>query len=179
MGITITHRGDRQSSNHLGGSKPTTEAANSKERAFTPRVQSTTKKMKGENNLGSPVKALRTSTPKVFLSDLHDPETGRLDAHRLAEHMGVPLKTFSEGLGLIYKTVHRNPSSAAIQKALRPVKRSLELLDLFFGKPEVARAWLNTPHPELDGFTALETILENKAEAVELLLENAWNGVPV
>lgn len=78
-----------------------------------------------------------------------------------------------------YKAVHRNPSATSFQKALRPVKRSLELLHEFFGTAEAIRAWLNTPHPDLDGSTALETILEGKGDAVGLILENAWNGVPV
>jgi hypothetical protein len=120
-----------------------------------------------------------SEAPKVILPELHDGKTGRIDAQKVAEFMGVALKPFSEGLGLNYKAVHRSPSAAGFQKALRPVKRSLELLHEFFGPPESIRARLNTPHPDLDGTTALETILEGKAEAVGLILENAWNGVPV
>ena len=120
-----------------------------------------------------------SDAPKVILPELHDGKTGRIDAQKVAEFMGVALKPLSEGLGLNYKAVHRSPSAAGFQKALRPVKRSLELLHEFFGPPESIRAWLNTPHPDLDGTTALETILEGKADAVGLILENAWNGVPV
>ena len=85
----------------------------------------------------------------------------------------------AEGLGINYKTAHRNPDAESFQEALRPVKRSLEILDEFFRKPELTRAWLHTPHPDLDGSTALETILENRAEAVCTILENALAGVPV
>jgi len=53
--------------------------------------------------------------------------------------------------------VHRNPSAAGVQQAIRPVKRSLELLHEFFGPVEAIRAWLNTPHPDLDGTSALQT----------------------
>jgi hypothetical protein len=91
--------------------------------------------------------------------------------------MGVPLKRLSEGLGLNYKAVHRNPSAASFQKALMPVKRSLEYLQQAFQKPEIIRAWLNTQHPMLDDRTSLEIILEGKAFAVERLLGNAWEGV--
>ena len=117
--------------------------------------------------------------PKVILPELHDEKSGRIDAVKVAEFMGVALKPLAEGLGLNYKAVHRNPSAASFQEALRPVKRSLELLQEFFGPAEAIRIWLNTPHPDLDGTTALETILEGKAFAVALILENAWNGVPV
>src|SRR5882724_7888642 len=107
--------------------------------------------------------------PKLILPELHDKKSGRIDAQKVADFMGIALKPFSEGLGLNYKGVHRSPSAAGFQEALRPVKRSLELLHEFFGPAEAIRAWLNTPHPDLDGTTALETILEGKAAAVQLI----------
>lgn len=69
--------------------------------------------------------------------------------------MGVPLKPLAEGLGLNYKAVHRNPSASAFQEALRPVKRSMEILEYFFGSKETIRVWLNTPHPLLENHTSL------------------------
>ena len=62
---------------------------------------------------------------------------------------------------------------------LKPVKRSLEILHEFFNKPETVRVWLNTPHPDLDGRTALEMILANNLDPVLRILENAAAGVPV
>lgn len=124
------------------------------------------------------LKALNVvEVPKVILPELHDAATGRIDAQKVADFMGVPLKQLSEGLGLNYKGVHRNPSAAAFQKALMPVKRSLEYLQQSFQKPEIIRAWLNTPHPMLEDKTSLETILGGKAFAIERLLGNAWRGV--
>ncbi|MBE7156866.1 MAG: DUF2384 domain-containing protein [Rhodospirillales bacterium] len=116
---------------------------------------------------------------RVVLPQLHDPATGRVDAQKVADYLGVPLKRLAEGLGINYKTAHRNPDAESFQEALRPVKRSLEILDEFFRKPELVRAWLHTPHSDLDSGTALETILENRAEAVCTILENALAGVPV
>ena len=116
---------------------------------------------------------------RVVLPELHDEGTGRVDAQKVAEYLGVPLKRLAEGLEINYKSAHRNPDAEALQGALRPLKRSLEILDEFFRKPELVRAWLNTPHPDLDGSTAIETILENRAEAVCTILENARAGVPV
>ncbi len=115
--------------------------------------------------------------PQMVLPELHDPATGRIDAQKVADFMGVPLKQLSEGLGLNYKAVHRNPCAPAFQKALIPVKSSLEYLKQAFPKPEVIRAWLNTPHPMLEGKTSLETILEGKSFAIVRLLGNAWEGV--
>ena len=130
--------------------------------------------------LEAKLRSLRqTAGMRVILPELHDAATGRVDAQKVAGYLGVPLKRLAEGLGFNYKTAHRNPDAEAFQGALQPVKRSLEILDEFFRKPELVRAWLNTPHPDLDGATALETIMENHAEAVRIVLENALSGVPV
>jgi hypothetical protein len=116
---------------------------------------------------------------QVILPELHDKATGRIDTQKVALYMGVPLKRLAEGLQLNYKAVHRNPSASALQSSLKPVKRSLEILHEFFNKPETVRIWLNTPHPDLDGSTALYMILANNANAVLRILENAAAGVPV
>lgn len=118
-----------------------------------------------------------TGAVKVILPELHDKASGRIDAQKVANFISVQLKSLSEGLGLNYKALHRNPSGTSFQGALRPVKRVLEYLYESFRKPEIVRAWLNTPHPMLENKSSLETILEGKAFAVERLLGNAWDGV--
>jgi hypothetical protein len=115
----------------------------------------------------------------VILPDLHDAASGRVDAQKVAAYMGLPLKQLARGLQLNYKAVHRHPSAVSFQPFLRRVKRCLEILQEFFQKPETVRAWLNTPHPDLDGNTALEMILAGNSEAVLRILENAAAGVPV
>ena len=46
------------------------------------------------------LKALNVvEVPKVILPELHDAATGRIDAQKVADFMGVPLKQLSEGLG--------------------------------------------------------------------------------
>lgn len=114
--------------------------------------------------------------PRQVLPELHA-ENGRIDAAKVADFMAVPLKRLSDGLRLNYKAVHRNPSSESFQEALQPVKRSLEILQDSFESTQVIRAWLNTPHPMLENQTALETILQGKAFAVERLLGNAAEGI--
>ncbi len=116
---------------------------------------------------------------QVILPELHDEATGRIDAQKVADYIGVPLKRLAEGLQLNYKAVHRNPSAEALQPPLQPLKRCLEILHEFFQKAETVRIWLNTPHPDLEGRTALETILANNPTAILRILENAAAGVPV
>ncbi len=80
--------------------------------------------------------------PALALQELHDSKSGRIDAQKTADFMGIPLKQLSEGLGLNYKAVHRSPSAAGFQQALRPVKRCLDMLHEFFGSAETIRVWL-------------------------------------
>ena len=65
---------------------------------------------------------------QVILPELHDADSGRVDAQKMADYMSVPLKQLAQGLKLNYKAVHRHPSAPSFQPALRPVKRSLEIL---------------------------------------------------
>lgn len=153
------------------GRRRSDEAADPAAMLLTIRAQMTElEKQLGVVSGGAPL-------PKVILPELHDKASGRLDAQKLASFMSVPLKALSEGLGLNYKAVHRNPSAPTIQEKLRPVKRVLEYLSEAFRKPETIRAWLNTPHPMLDDKSSLDSILAGKAFAVERLLGNAWDGV--
>lgn len=114
--------------------------------------------------------------PRLILPELHA-TNGRIDAQKVADFLCIPLKRLAEGLKLNYKAVHRDPSGASFQEALRPVKRSLEYLHELFQKPASIRVWLNTSHPMLDGKTALEAIMDGRAFAVERLLGNAWDAV--
>lgn len=116
---------------------------------------------------------------QVILPELHDKASGRIDAQKVADYMGVPLKRLAEGLQLNYKAVHRNPAAEGFQSSLQPVKRCLEILYEFFNKPETVRIWLNTPHPDLDGHTALDLMLAGNVKAVLRILENVAAGGPV
>ena len=103
--------------------------------------------------------------------------SGTKALRRLNELERSRLAKLCAGLELSYGAVHKNPDSEAIQAALRPVKRILEILYEYFRAPEVIRAWLNSVHPDL-GMSPLDAILANMAEAVETMLENAIAGIP-
>jgi hypothetical protein len=119
-----------------------------------------------------------TAPAQVTLRDLHDPNTGRLDAARIAEFLKVPLKQLAGGLGKNYSTVHKTPSAPALQPALRSIKRILEILDQVFANRSTALAWLNSPHPDLGQRVPLDVILEGHPDAIEDMLEADLMGTP-
>jgi DNA-binding response OmpR family regulator len=115
---------------------------------------------------------------QVPLGELHDRESGRIDAKEVADYLGVSLKPLAKALDVSYATAHKTPAAPALQKNLRPIKRSLELISRMTRSRQDARAWLNNPHPDLGDETPLEVILSGRAGALVTLLENAMAGIP-
>jgi DNA-binding response OmpR family regulator len=115
---------------------------------------------------------------RVPLQQLHDRESGRIAADKVAEYLNVPLKKLSEALGVNYAAVHKTPAAESIQEKLVPIKRSLEILQELIGDPAAVRAWLNSPHPDLGLRTPMRVILEGNAGALHTILENALAGIP-
>jgi hypothetical protein len=117
------------------------------------------------------------SAMSVELAELHCPESGRLDARRIAEYLNVPLTQVARALGVKYQTLYKTPDGPAVQPSLFAIKRVLDILVRVIGERATILAWLNTPHPDLGGRTALAMILEGYADAVAELLEDAMAGM--
>jgi CheY-like chemotaxis protein len=113
-----------------------------------------------------------------MLVDLHEPSSGRLDAGRIAEYLGIPLSGLSKCLERSVAGVHKSPSAPAIQLLLAPIARSIAILARLLGSRENVRIWVNSPHPDLDGRTPLSVILEGRATVVTEMLEAALAGQP-
>ena len=116
--------------------------------------------------------------PLITLQELHDPDTGRLDANRFAEFLKVPLKPLATALGKNYSTIHKTPSAPALQPALRSIKRTLEILEEVFPTRAAVLAWLNSPHADLGNRAPLDAILLGHPDAVTDMLEAALMGIP-
>lgn len=111
----------------------------------------------------------------VRLPELHDPETGRVDAAKVAKYLKIPLKSLAEAIDLNYTYLQREPSAKSAQFRLGSIKRSLEILDLLIPNKSQILIWMNSKHPRLSLKTPLEVILEGKERALEIVLESAIN----
>lgn len=121
-----------------------------------------------------------SSFQSAFQPELHDPRSGRIDARRLADRFGLPLTTLARTLGREYKTIHRTPSSRAIQDGLRVYLRIASALHRLVGSDAATRVWLNAPNPDLN--SEMPRILMERslsdAEVVAELLEDSLLGMP-
>ncbi len=114
----------------------------------------------------------------VPLPELRSEASGRLDAQKIADYMGIPLRRLSAGLGLPYASVHKTPDAARGQEPLTGISRVLELAVAALGSREAVRMWLNRRLRELEDESPLQVILAGEAGAVETLLYNAQAGIP-
>jgi CheY-like chemotaxis protein len=112
-----------------------------------------------------------------LVAELHDPATGRVNAKKLADYLGIPLVSLANAIGKDYKAVFKTPASEPLQSALAPIHRTVVALHRYFGRREESLAWLNTVNPELDAKRPKDLVLEGKAEIVADMLEGALAGV--
>jgi hypothetical protein len=109
---------------------------------------------------------------------LHDPNTGRLDAERLARFYHLPLKELATAIGRRPGTVHKTPASESLQPSLRAFREVAEEGLLLFDDEAGFLAWLRTPHPDLDGAAPIDLLRAGRVDAVVRLLRFAAMGVP-
>jgi CheY-like chemotaxis protein len=101
--------------------------------------------------------------------------SGRLDARKIAAELGVSLASLARITPISRQALNETPDSARAQAALDPVARTLHVLGLVLPR-EAVSAWLNAPHPRLEGETPIQAILQGRAERVARMLEMARDG---
>lgn len=117
----------------------------------------------------------RSTTASTVLLDA---KSGRVDARRVARFFGLSLSALAKGLGTTPLALRKAPASPRFQRGLLSLLRIASSLLTLFDSPEQSRAWLNTPHPELDHVAPLDLVKEQKAGVVADLLDDALLGHP-
>lgn len=153
-------------------------------KVFRRRVEMIEAFRHGSTSLATAVRPLSRGAASAArgVLDLPLPElrstSGRIDARRVAEYLGIPLSRLADAIQVKYASLHKTPDGPRVQEKLGPIVRVLELADLAFGNEEQVRMWLNRPLHELENESPLATILAGEQGAVETLLENARLGIP-
>jgi FixJ family two-component response regulator len=118
----------------------------------------------------------RPAGPIQAVKVIHDPATGRLDAARVADYLGVSLAFLAEALGKKYSTVAKTPNAASLQAGLLDFKRIVEVLQHVFGDVESVRIWMNTPHPDLDYRTPKSVAQSGKVSVIRRMIDSTLSG---
>jgi len=113
-----------------------------------------------------------------FLTDTRSPETGKLDARRTAQTLGLTLRELGRVLDRDPSGLSKHPSSAGLQPSLRHLDALALHLREVLGSLETARMWLRAPNPVLAGEAPMAYLLRGDVAGIEKLLILAETGMP-
>jgi uncharacterized protein (DUF2384 family) len=113
----------------------------------------------------------------VVLEKLYD-EQGRVDMAAVSDMTGEPMARLAQMTPLTPGALRKNPTSERAQPSARRFVRVLSEMSRLLGSRKAALIWLRTPHPELDGRSALELLYGKQFEAVEGLVHDLLSGEP-
>lgn len=100
---------------------------------------------------------------ETFVRDFHD-QSGRLDAARVAEAMGLTLSQVARAIGVTPSALSKRPAAGAAQAGLRELEFCWATLLDMLGGEELARAWLHAGHPDFTGKPPLDYLTEGGAK---------------
>jgi hypothetical protein len=104
-------------------------------------------------------------------AELRDPESGRLDATRMAQWLGVPVRRLAGVAGVSQQALSARPDSKRAQAGLAAVARVMATLDAV-RPPQQQRIWLRAPNPRLNGSPPIDLLLNGSAKEVEAALRS-------
>jgi hypothetical protein len=113
------------------------------------------------------------------LLEAHDPASGRYDAVRLGQSLGLAVAEIAHVVGWTARGIRKNPSSPKLQEPLTRLMATVTLLrELLDGSMPYVRVWLRAPHPALAGRTPLSYLLDGQIDPVEDLVHAIAAGQP-
>ena len=103
---------------------------------------------------------------------LFNPQTGRLDAARIAHELNVPVGMIAEAIGRKAPGVRKHPDASSLQGELRRIYRIwVALVDLYAGDKTHARIFLNAPNRHLENQAPIEFIENGNLALLEMFLD--------
>src|ERR1700710_691199 len=115
-----------------------------------------------------------SATPAFISADpaLFNPQTGRLDAARIAHEIQLPVATIADAIGKKAPSVRKHPDASSLQPELRRVYRIwVALVELYAGNKKHARIFLNAPNRHLELQAPIEFMEKVNLKPLESLIE--------
>ena len=111
--------------------------------------------------------AFASADPALF-----NPDSGRLDAARIAKEIQLPVATIADAIGKKAPRVRKHPDASSLQPELRRVYRIwVSIVDLYAGDKTSARIFLNAPNRHLENRAPVEFIENGDLKPLEGLVE--------
>jgi uncharacterized protein (DUF2384 family) len=103
---------------------------------------------------------------------LFNPQTGRLDAARIAHDLNVPVGMIAEAIGRKAPGVRKHPDASSLQGELRRLYRIwMAVVEMYAGDKTHARIFLNAPNRNLENQAPIEFIEHANLAPLELFLD--------
>jgi len=103
---------------------------------------------------------------------MFNPDTGRLDAERIARELNVPVETIAEAIRQKASAVRKSPDASSLQDELRRLYRIwVALLGLFAGNKTNTRIFLNAPNRSLEDHAPIEFMRSGNFGPLELFID--------
>lgn len=119
--------------------------------------------------------AFVTADPALF-----NPESGRLDAARIAKEIQLPVTTIADAIGKKAPSVRKHPDASSLQAELRRVYRIwVAIVNLYAGDKKSARIFLNAPNSYLENQAPVEFIENGDLKPLEGLVQAMEDRQPV
>lgn len=104
-------------------------------------------------------------------------DTGRLDASRIADVLGVSESQLAKALGRSRQALNKTPNAPSMQKKLGFLERVARAREAFQGEAGF-RAWLRQPNRELRGKAPMDLLLAGRLALVAEFAEDFMDGNP-
>ncbi len=115
-----------------------------------------------------------STTPAFARADtaLFNPQSGRLDASRIASDIQLPVSTIAVAIGKKASSVRKHPDASSLQPELRRLYRVwVAIVELYAGNKKSARIFLNAPNKHLENQAPVEFIEKGDLKPLESLAE--------
>lgn len=103
---------------------------------------------------------------------------GPIDAAKVAAVLKLAPSALAKPLGVTPSALSRRTTARAAQKGLREIEFVWAALRQELGSDDQIRAWLNAPHPDLDGEPPLALLTRGSATALADYVRSALAGQP-
>ncbi|MBB5294813.1 DUF2384 domain-containing protein [Deinococcus metallilatus] len=106
------------------------------------------------------------------LTPARNPQSGRLDAKRLGDFLGLNVAELARILHRDPSGLRKRPDSDTLQAPMTEIEQLAVRVRQLTGDEGYTRMWFHTPNPGLNGKTPLKALEDGGADDLKVLLDH-------